>query len=296
MRGALALRGRRRRGGFERRDRRGAREQPPRHRDMQVLDDAAVAAPPRPRRAPAPRRRRRAAPRRARARPARARRPRWRRAIWSGWISVRPSKPRSRLCSAGRAQAVEVLEGVVARRRRRPGPRPGPRAGRSPRLAMIGSAVGSLRRAEVLDEVVGAHHEALQPRMAGGDGGGVQHRARRLHHRPDPGPGRRAVALPSAPRRRRMSPARSTFGSRIASGPAARDRRDVGARPTRCRARSPAPAPCARRSRRRRRVSATTSRARGFSDGSTASSRSRITASAGRVRAFSSARGLDPGM
>ena len=145
-------------------------------------------------------------------------------ASWSGWISVLPSKPMSRpWTQAARRPSWSWKALIDAVDADQPLGAGGEQA--EPEAGDERQPVGRLGGAEILDEVVGAQDEALQPRVRRGDRGGVQHRRAASPSSPRCGALRRAVPRRiSSARRGGCRPAVSTFGSRIASGPAAQAR------------------------------------------------------------------------
>ena len=85
--------------------------------------------------------------------------------IWFGWISVLPSKPKSRACAHSAREAfgvadvvVDAVEDIDAGMRARP-------ASRS-RSTAASERVRHLARARLLGEIVEPEHEAGEPRLA----------------------------------------------------------------------------------------------------------------------------------
>ena len=113
---------------------------------------------------------------------------------WLGWISVLPSKPSSTALQALGLEALGVLDVVVDavedHLARGPG---GQQAEAEP--GEQGLAAGHVLRLELLGQVVRAHHEHREPLGRRRDAVGVEHRDRRLEHRPDRRVVRRAAGL-----------------------------------------------------------------------------------------------------
>ncbi len=84
---------------------------------------------------------------------------------------------------------------------------------------------------ELGGEVVGAHHEHLEPLGGGGDLGGAQNRGRRLEHRPDPRVVRRAGLDEQLLDPMHVGRRRPTLGTTMACGPACGGGGDVVAVP-----------------------------------------------------------------
>ena len=109
-------------------------------------------------------------------------------AICPGWISVLPSMPSVRPCSHSARKpclvaevvvdAVDHVEAIGARRQQRH---------RQP--GQDGEAPAGCQRARFLQQVIGAEHEAGEPRhlVHGGDLAHVEDGHRRFHHRPHAG-------------------------------------------------------------------------------------------------------------